>query len=82
MNKVLTREMLAADLPAHVRGEIAADHRVVVVVRDLGATPGTPSRKGGGSFSRFFDLGRQNFGSVEEVVEHVRSIRDGEDRLP
>ncbi|WP_237154379.1 hypothetical protein [Oryzibacter oryziterrae] len=79
MNKVVTLEMLASELPEKVRGAIASDHRVEVSVRDLGVEKDQPLRKGKGVFSRHFDIHFQNFSSTDDVLDHIRAIRDGED---
>ncbi|WP_181708004.1 hypothetical protein [Chthonobacter rhizosphaerae] len=73
MNKVVRREILAGDLPASVRGDIDPTHRVEIVVRDLdgGVVPS-------GRFTRFFAAGRSTYGSADEIVAHVRQIRDGD----
>jgi hypothetical protein len=76
MNKVVVREIAAADLPLGLRGDIDPSHLVEVTVRDLSMTE--PTVRGSGHFSRFFQVRRANYGDVDAVLAHVRAVRDGE----
>ncbi len=73
MNKVVRREILASDLPAAVRGDIDPSHRVEIVVRDLGTPAPMPGR-----FSQHFEAGRDTYRTADEIVAHVRGVRDGD----
>jgi len=79
MNKVVTLHMPAADLPDKIRGEIASDHQVEITIRDLGAADEHLFTQGTGTFSRFFHLSYPHFKSTDDVVKHVRAIRDGDE---
>ncbi|BBE73334.1 hypothetical protein [Oharaeibacter diazotrophicus] len=76
MDKVVIRRIMATELPAEVRGDIAGDHPVEVTVRDLRAT----AEDGlAGHFSRHFAAVRNHFPTADSIVAHVRHVRDGED---
>jgi hypothetical protein len=71
MNKVVTRVMLAKDLPDEIRGDVAPDHRVEVRVVDLGASDDERRRRILGY------VGAAERGTtVDEAVERVRQLRD------
>lgn len=77
MNKVVTKEMRASDLPEAIRGDIDPAHVVEVIVRDLGAAHVGDTETG--HFSRFFDKSRSAFHDTAEILRHVRAVRDGEE---
>jgi tartrate dehydratase alpha subunit/fumarate hydratase class I-like protein len=71
MNKVVTRVMLAKDLPAEIRGDVDPDHRVEVRVVDLGG--GEEERR---ARLRGYVGVAERQTTVEDAVERIRQLRD------
>lgn len=75
MNRVVRRELSAADLPEMLRGDIDPTHRVRVVVEDLDGI----GAKRTASAQRILALAgaaAEMDTSIEEAVERIRAIRD------
>ena len=75
MNKVIHRELSAADLPESLRGDIDPAHRVRVVIEEI--ETGRPIRSA--EAERLLSLagiGRDLNTSVGEAVRRVRDLRD------
>ncbi len=75
MNRVIHRDLKAADLPPELRGGIDPSHRVRVVVEDIDDRRILRSA----SAARILSLvgaASNNEPSVEEAVSRVRAIRD------
>ena len=69
MNRIVSRIMLAGELPEDIRGEISPDHRVEVRVTDLGV-----SERRGRILSYVGAARRET--SVEQAVQRIRELRD------
>jgi len=67
MNKVVTREMRAGDLPQAIRGDIDPASAVRVTVEEIAARPATGH----------FDVSHDSFATMDEILAHVRAVRDG-----
>lgn len=76
MNKVVTKIMSVEELPEALRGDFAPDHSVEIVIRDLGTTSALKTK---GHFSRHFPSRRSNYDSLDDIVSHIRQVRDGDD---
>lgn len=73
MNKVVTREMRAGDLPQAIRGDIDPASAVRVTVEEIAARPQR-------SLLELVGIGRGVYGSDEEILADIRELR--RDREP
>ena len=75
MNRVIHQDLKAADLPAELRGDIDPEHRVRVVVEDLGEW----HARRAASAARILALAgaaTDRNSSIAEAVERIRTLRD------
>lgn len=73
MNKVVTRQMRAGDLPQAIRGDIDPASAVRVTVEEIEERPQR-------SLVALVGIGRGVFGSDEEILAEIRELR--RDREP
>lgn len=74
MNKVVTREMLASELPEAIRGDIAPDHRVRVTVAEMNEAPTSDDRRA--RILGYIGAAKGEPVSIDEAVDRVRQLRD------
>jgi hypothetical protein len=73
MNKVIRRDMLARDLPEALASAFDPAETVAVEVTSRAGSPSADDRE---QFSRHRHLRRTTFRNVDEIVAHVRALRD------
>ena len=72
MNRIVREHYPAAKLPDDLRDEIGAEKRVTIAIEVENAAPDVRNDW----FSKYEHIRRANFHSLEEVNDHVRSLRD------
>jgi hypothetical protein len=72
MNRIVREHYPAAKLPDDLRDEIGAEKRVTITIEIESA--GSDARNDW--YSKYQHIRRTNFHSLEEVNDHVRSLRD------
>lgn len=80
MNKIVREHYPVSQLPEELRNELhgVREVRVTIEVTEEAVAEAADAASGVSTrpFSRFRHLARDNFKSVEEVVAHVRALRD------
>ncbi|AZG76069.1 hypothetical protein [Methylocystis rosea] len=77
MNRIVREHYPAANLPDDLRNEIGAEKRVTITIEV--ESVGSSSEATGSAddwFSKYEHIRRATFHSLEEVNDHVRSLRD------
>lgn len=74
MNKVVYKELLAAELPEELRDGIPPDRRVRVRVEEVAPVGDTEERLA--RFRRYVGAARDRGTTVDEAVERIRQLRD------
>jgi hypothetical protein len=73
MNKIVTEHVRAADLPAHVRGNLPEGTMVKVTVE---AEPEPEAVKSRRSLVSLIGLAPKRHASMEEIVKEISDLRD------
>lgn len=81
MNRIVREHYPVEKLPEDLRESVADEERVRVVLEsEAPEEASSSSSSGAGHFSRWQHLRRNHFDTPEEIVDHIRALRDEWDR--
>ncbi|MEP9379618.1 hypothetical protein ABLE91_23105 [Aquabacter sp. CN5-332] len=81
MNRIVREHYPVEKLPDDLRESVADKERVRVVLETEAPEGAPPSGdSGAGHFSRWQHLRRDHFDTPQDIVDHIRALRDEWDR--